>query len=268
MNTPLFFVRQMARLDRAGIPVYVLRGNHDAESELGGKLPLPANVHLFSAKVPETFQLTLPEVKVALHGQSFRTAAVTENLVREYPPAIPGWLNIGVLHTGLEGGTVHATYAPCSLEELTRKGYQYFALGHIHAHGVLCSDPWVVMAGNLQGRSVRETGPRGAVLVTYEDGELLPPERLFVDVVRWSVAEVDLTTATTRAEAVDRALPCCGALPRRKRMAAQWPAASSSAAARRHTAHCSVRNGCCGPNCWRRQSTPAATACGSKRSRS
>jgi len=138
MNTPLFFVRQMARLDRAGIQAYVLRGNHDAESEIGGKLPLPANVHLFSARAPETFRLELPDVKVALHGQSFRTTAVTENLVREYPPALPGWLNIGVLHTGLEGGTVHASYAPCSLEELTRKGYQYFALGHIHAHGVLC----------------------------------------------------------------------------------------------------------------------------------
>jgi len=63
------------------------------------------------------------------------------------------------------------------------------------------------MPGNLQGRSVRETGPRGGVLVTYEDGELQPPERLFVDVVRWAVADVDLSTANTRAEAVDRALP-------------------------------------------------------------
>ena len=55
------------------------------------------------------------------------------------------------------------------LAELTAKGYDYWALGHVHEHAVLQQSPWVVFSGNLQGRHIRETGPRGAVLVTADE---------------------------------------------------------------------------------------------------
>ena len=207
MNTPIFFGREMARLDGAGIYAVLLRGNHDAESQMGKNLPLPSNVRLFGSEAAETFRLEFPDVKVALHGQSFKKAETTENLVRNYPSPIDGWLNIAVLHTGLEGGTVHAAYSPCSVEELKLKGMDYVALGHIHKAEILCKDPWIVMPGNLQGRHIQESGPRGAMLVTYENGELQHPERLLFDVVRWATAEVDISTARNRADAVALAAP-------------------------------------------------------------
>ena len=46
-NTGLFFVRQMGRLRHAGIPVYLLYGNHDADSEMTRGLELPDNVYVF-----------------------------------------------------------------------------------------------------------------------------------------------------------------------------------------------------------------------------
>lgn len=125
---------------------------------MGRNLPLPSNVRMFSSDAPETFRFELPEVNVALHGQSFKRAETTDNLVRNYPSPIDGWLSIAVLHTGLEGGTEHAAYAPCSLDELKRKGMQYVALGHIHKAEILCEDPWIVMPGNLQGRHIHELG--------------------------------------------------------------------------------------------------------------
>jgi DNA repair exonuclease SbcCD nuclease subunit len=40
-GTGIYFCKQMGRLQKAGIPVYVLYGNHDAESEMTKKLLLP-----------------------------------------------------------------------------------------------------------------------------------------------------------------------------------------------------------------------------------
>lgn len=200
-NTGLFFVGQMGRLRTAGIPVYLLFGNHDADSEMTKKLTLPDNVHVFPSNKAHTFEL--PRLQVALHGRSFKEPATVENLVLGYPAAKPGWLNIGVLHTALEGNTPHANYAPCSITDLQARGYQYWALGHVHAHRVEkmvgCT---IAFPGNLQGRHVRETGPRGALMVQAEGTDIGPVDRLLVDVLRWHALDVDVSAAVTFEEAL------------------------------------------------------------------
>jgi len=199
-NTAHFFCREMGRLNKVGIPVYLLFGNHDAESEMTKKLTLPTNVHTFEARKANTF--TIDALKVALHGRSYKEAATFENLVSGYPAPVAGWINIGVLHTALGGYTEHANYAPCSLAELTAKGYDYWALGHVHEHAILQKSPWVVFPGNLQGRHIRETGARGAVLVTADETGIQSVERVLVDVLRWHVVEVDASQAGTLQEVV------------------------------------------------------------------
>lgn len=199
-NTGIYFCKEMGRLKRAGIPVYLLFGNHDAESEMTKKLQLPDNVFTFDARKPTTFHLE--ELKVALHGRSFKDKETVENLASGYPAPVPGLFNIGVLHTALEGSSAHANYAPCSLDELHAKGYQYWALGHVHEHQIWQGAATVVFPGNLQGRHIRETGPRGAVLVTVEDAEIAGIARLFVDVLRWYSLDVDVAGCNALAEVV------------------------------------------------------------------
>ncbi|AEC19352.1 metallophosphoesterase [Pusillimonas sp. T7-7] len=199
-NTGLYFVAQMGRLNRAGIPVYLLYGNHDAESQMTRKLMLPGNVHVFGTGKAATF--THGELKLAVHGRSFKVAATTENLAASYPPPVPGMFNIGVLHTALEGNAAHANYAPCSLDELQAKGYQYWALGHVHEYSVWQGDACVVFPGNLQGRNIRETGPRGAVMVNVDDQGRVEVERLLVDVLRWRRLDVDVSACISFADVV------------------------------------------------------------------
>jgi len=101
------------RLQQAGIPVYLISGNHDAASVITRKLSLPENVHSFSSRKAETVE---PEKwPVAIHGMSFPNRAVEENLVPGYPDPIPGKFNLGILHTSLASKEGHDTYAPCSL---------------------------------------------------------------------------------------------------------------------------------------------------------
>lgn len=201
-KTGLFFAAQMGRLNKAGIPVYLLHGNHDAESQITRRLDLPDNVHVFGVRRPETF--VLDELKVALHGQSFRQRDITDNLVPDYPAPVSGAFNIGVLHTGLGGMGGHENYAPCAIEDLTNKGYDYWALGHVHQAGVLCEKPHVVFPGNLQGRHARETGAKGASLVTVEDGDIVELTTVPCDVVRWAVLPVSLADAERFGDVIDR----------------------------------------------------------------
>jgi DNA repair exonuclease SbcCD nuclease subunit len=199
-NTGLYFVHQMGRLRRAGISAYVLYGNHDADSEMTRKLVLPDNVHVFESRRPTTF--VREDLNVALHGRSFKVAATTDNLVTTYPPPVAGLFNIGVLHTALEGNAAHANYAPCSLDELHAKGYQYWALGHVHDYKRWDGPSTVVFPGNLQGRNIRETGEHGAVLVHVDEGAPLRVERLAVDVLRWALLPVDVSGAASLDEVV------------------------------------------------------------------
>jgi exonuclease SbcD len=111
----LFFNREIARLDRAGIRVFVLKGNHDAESVVTRAISLPGNVFQFPTK-PTTVRID--ELEVALHGRSFSDRAMTENIVLDYPDPVPGWFNIGVLHTSCEGRPGHANYAPRTVSQL------------------------------------------------------------------------------------------------------------------------------------------------------
>lgn len=194
-----FFNRQMGRLERAGIPVFTVKGNHDAESVITTAVTLPGTVRAFSARRVETFRLL--ELKVALHGQSFSQRSITENLVLHYPKPDDGWFNIGVLHTSCDGRPGHATYAPCSVQDLLSCSYQYWALGHVLNYEELSTDPPIIFPGNLQGRHIRECGPKGAVLVQVLDGEVAAYSRIFVDRVRWAVISADLTGVDSESEA-------------------------------------------------------------------
>lgn len=187
----LFFNRELARLDRAQIQVFLLKGNHDAESVITKAISLPDSVSQFPSNKPKTFRIE--ELKVAVHGRSFPDRAVTENYALTYPDPVAGWFNIGVLHTSCDGRPPHAVYAPCTPADLSRRGYQYWALGHVHEFEAIERDPWIVFPGNLQGRHIGECGPKGAVLIEVTDGEVRSVERLILDQARWARVDVDLS---------------------------------------------------------------------------
>lgn len=197
-NTGLFFCKQMARLERAEIPVIGLCGNHDAESRLTRGLRLPSNVRMLSVDRPET--VLLEPLRVAIHGQGFKQAVVMENLTDNYPRPVPGYFNIGLLHTSVEGRPGHARYAPCTVEGLKNLGYDYWALGHVHQREVLCRDPFIVFPGNLQGRHARETGEKGATLVELVDGTISSVGHVPLDVLRWLRLQIDITGTTDSEE--------------------------------------------------------------------
>jgi len=73
----------------------------------------------------------------------------------------------------------------------------------VHEREVVASDPWIVFPGNVQGRHARETGAKGATLVTVDDRGALHLQHRDLDVFRWAVCAVDLSGAGS-GEALDR----------------------------------------------------------------
>ena len=194
-RTGLIFREQMLRLEEVRIPVFITLGNHDAASVITKKLSLPDNVYVFSARKAETQQLT--EVGVAIHGRSFGKREVLDDLSATYPTPIEGMFNIGLLHTAAEGREGHALYAPCSVPNLVAKGYDYWALGHVHRRERLHETPPILFPGNLQGRHIRESAPegKGCTIVDVDQAGRITTTHEPVDVVRWEHIECDVSGA-------------------------------------------------------------------------
>lgn len=203
-HTPIHVRNKMRDLSEHGIDVFVIQGNHDAtaESKRAFALSMPENVHVFSTQRAET--KLLEDVQVAIHGQGFAKRSIETDLSADYPAALPGYFNIGLLHTNLGGNANHDNYAPSSREGLTSKQYHYWALGHIHRRNTsIGPNPHIIYPGNTQGRHIREAGPKGCVLVTVGSDRRASVSFRATDVWRWQLCEVDVTDCATPTEIMD-----------------------------------------------------------------
>ncbi len=201
-NTGLFLIKELAKLHEHNIKVFIIAGNHDAESQITRHLRLPENVYRFSVSEPET--KFLEDLSVAIHGQGFANRVVSMDLSQTYPDSIPSLFNIGMLHTSLNGREGHEPYSPCSLSGLLSKGYDYWALGHVHKREVVSEHPLIIFPGNTQGRNIRETGPKGCTIVTVRDKENVHAVHHDIDLLRWSDCQLNVSWFETPENILDK----------------------------------------------------------------
>ncbi|HEX8819605.1 MAG TPA: DNA repair exonuclease [Archangium sp.] len=185
--------RELERLDAAGIRTFIVHGNHDPLSGDTGALGLPGTVKVFGPEWEEVEVRREGRLLCRVQGVSYPDVEVRENLSARFHRTAPDF-TVGLLHANLGGVEGHANYAPCTVDDLSARGLDYWALGHVHtrAEYALAGGAVAVYPGNPQGRHVNEPGARGCVLVEVEDGRT---RRRFVPVdgVRWHRLEVSLT---------------------------------------------------------------------------
>jgi DNA repair exonuclease SbcCD nuclease subunit len=162
---------------------------------------MPENVYRFSTSSPET--KVLEDIGVAIHGQGFATRSVSKDLTPSYPDAMPSLFNIGMLHTSLTGREGHETYAPCSVDSLLSKKYDYWALGHVHKREIVNKEPSVIFPGNTQGRNIRETGEKGCTVVTVKNNRDVITVHHNTDVLRWFLCDLNADGAETPEDILD-----------------------------------------------------------------
>ncbi len=178
LHTQVVLKKQFERLRERGIRVFIAAGNHDNLEEAGygrpgAEVTFPDNVHVFSGEAPEEITIEkggAPAARVV--GMSFRRRDVSTNIAELYPAKKGDAFTIGVLHTSVTGASAaaaeHETYAPCTTGDLERKGYDYWALGHIHRRAALDTAMPAVYPGCPQARRGRETGDTSVTLVRVD----------------------------------------------------------------------------------------------------
>lgn len=194
IKTALFLAGQLRRLDQAGIPTLIVRGNHDAQSRITAELTLPDSVTVFDGRRRWVdLERAAGARPVRVHGVSFAHHKAPDNPLSRFAPPLAGAVNIGLLHTSLGGASGHDPYAPCSLADLFGHGFDYWALGHVHRrHQVRQGGAMVVMPGQPQGRDIGESGVKSVSLVTIaEDGTIAVEPRVLA-LAQFEPVRVDL----------------------------------------------------------------------------
>lgn len=197
LRAQLRFQQAMNSLAEAGIHVYLIHGNHDSEDGSQARLNWPTHVHVFGSDAVNTIpHITAEGLTVAtISGISYAKASVTDNLALRFPTPSPGVYSIALLHTNVDGDANHDNYAPCTKEQLIQSGYQYWALGHIHSRRVLHQHQGtslIVYPGNIQGRSVKETGAKGCYIVNVSSAGESELSFHATEAVRWEHRSISI----------------------------------------------------------------------------
>ncbi|WP_410511787.1 DNA repair exonuclease [Paenibacillus sp. BR2-3] len=203
----LRFQEALQELGRHNISVFLIHGNHDPLD--GPRLAGTPQDHVtvFGSDTPGqvTAHRRSDGLEVAIvSGLSYPTAKVTENTARtfERKPG-SGLFHIALHHCNVDGDPQHETYSPCSRRDLIERGYDYWALGHIHTRRILQERPFIVYPGNIQGRSIKETGPKGCYVVDVDEDGSSSLQFHELDVVRWQVRDISIQGLHDEAQWID-----------------------------------------------------------------
>jgi DNA repair protein SbcD/Mre11 len=194
LRAQLRFREGLDLLSRNEISVFVTHGNHDPLDSVSASVPPPSNTFVFGDEVETREVRRNGQLLARVTGISHPEKNESRNLARLFPAPTKdevGVFELALLHCNVGADTGHDPYAPCALDDLVTAGYHYWALGHVHERRILSRSPSVVYPGNTQGRSLREAGPRGCMLVQVEGSEVLgEPKFIETDSVRWLSADV------------------------------------------------------------------------------
>ena len=184
-STRMWFSEQ---LRRAGMPVFICRGNHDSRTSWDDAIPYPENVHEFGTEA-ERFEVGSNAEVV---GVSYSTPHEQRNLAAILSGSSDRF-TIGCVHCDVDSVSEGYSYAPCSVSDLVGKGVDYWALGHIHKRNIVSTNPYIVYPGNIQARSYKETGQKGAYLVTVSSRRVSSMEFIPTQTYVWDDITVDIT---------------------------------------------------------------------------
>lgn len=188
-------VRALAQaLGDMAVPVFIAPGNHDYFHE---KSPYaaslwPDNVHIFTQ--PDLQAVELPQLSCTVHGCAFTAPHREDDPILGFTAPADGRLHLLCVH-GEMGAS--GSYAPIDPKSLEQSGADYAALGHIHAAGSgRAGETLWAYPGCPEGRGFDEQGPKGALIVSFEEG--VQPVGKFVPICRrqYRVETVEVSAYT------------------------------------------------------------------------
>lgn len=204
LRAQLKFADGLKKLAVAGIRSFVCHGNHDPLDGWSASLHWPEEVHIFGPQL-ESVSISIGEEEVVvIHGISYPHNQIDDSFGRGFRRQGSQPFQVGLFHCSVGSDPAHETYAPRTQEELLAAKLDYWALGHVHRHRVLQDGhPFITYPGTTQGRHIRETGPRGCLLVQVSGSGEVSARFEPVDAARWFSHELHIDDLETEGDLVE-----------------------------------------------------------------
>ncbi len=125
------------------------------------KEKFPKNVYIFDQEQISCF--SFPEIGVDVYGYAFTSDSYTENPIEKKIQLQKSRINILAAHADIVG---RSKYAPVAVADIMKSGFDYVALGHIHAGGKVqtAGHTYYAYSGCPEGRSFDECGMKGVIV--------------------------------------------------------------------------------------------------------
>ena len=182
--------------------VYLMAGNHDylSEESFYREIEFPPNVFLFQSEEPE--RVKDPILPVYIYGLSYEHQEIVKPLYDEIVPWVEEGEDEDAMHILLAHGG-DEKHIPLNPRELSRTGFDYVALGHIHKPDMIIPH-YVAYSGALEPIDRGDKGSHGYVLGYTQEGRLrtrfVPfATRSYLDL------EIEVSYKDTRYTVEDRA---------------------------------------------------------------
>jgi DNA repair exonuclease SbcCD nuclease subunit len=189
-ETPSTRYRFAKELERLDIPCMIALGNHDHKRSWEDSIPYPDNVHVFSS-APDRQVIRVNNAPIEILGRSFPSRHTEENLASSLRGS-QHMFTIAAVHCDLDPAA-GSPYAPCKLSDIINNNVDYWALGHIHERRLVHEHPYVVYPGNIQGRNSKESGEKGAYVVTVSNGAVSDLRFVPTQEIQWIDVEADIS---------------------------------------------------------------------------
>ena len=175
--------------------VFISPGNHDyiGRNSAWIKVQWPSNVHVFT----DFESVFLDDLKIMIHGAGFRERIQEATILPSLALLDPRWPNVLVMHGEL---AKTSSYNPLDAVQLNQ--FDYCALGHRHEFQQLGQNGTMVYAGNPCARNFLETGVKGCVIGSIDNGIVDVKFKPFDFPAFYSV-DLDVTGVLTNAAVRD-----------------------------------------------------------------
>ncbi len=184
-----------------GCPVIIAPGNHDFYNKNGtyADKALPENAYVFTST--EIGRFDFDELGISVLGYAFESDRCEENPLSADVPVSKENINILCAHT--EIGVPLSRYAPMSVSSISKHGFAYAALGHVHSpeKPIQIGNTLIAYSGFAQGRSFDELGEGGAYIVDLDIAEKkVTLERVKLSSMSYEIERIDITSFSSDSD--------------------------------------------------------------------
>ncbi|MGQ1889751.1 metallophosphoesterase family protein [Thermophagus sp. OGC60D27] len=185
-----------SRLKEAGIPIFMVAGNHDYDVLRQVADPTKyENIRFLGINGKwdiKTISVNGQTIRFA--GWSFPAQHVVTNPLQELDIDISEEPTIGLLHSDLESNNSH--YAPVRTENFLEHPVDAWILGHIHKPQIIRDTPPIVRyPGSPQALSPKEQGIHGPLQIIVESKNNIHIEQIPLSPVRYETISIDISEA-------------------------------------------------------------------------